>query len=121
MSDDASILLTIGGTAVGAVASWYFYRKSGVDLDAALRRLDGNHQKQLQAANALARMLEQSGIGKASYDAEGNLTGIAIAGAAHTVGRVSHRADATVVRGVPPQYDRQHEQPPTPEPEGEHA
>ena len=61
MSDGSAILLTISGTVagvvLGAVPSWYFsrryYLKSGTDLDAALRRLEGNHQKQLQAVSAV--------------------------------------------------------------------
>ena len=71
MSDGSAILLTIAGTAAGAAASWYFHLKSGSDLDAALRRLEGDHQSQLKALSAVGRMLEQSGIGKPTYDAAG--------------------------------------------------
>ena len=88
MSDGSAILLTISGTVagavLGAVASWYFsrryYLKSGIDLAAALRRLEGNYQKQLQAVSAVGRMLEQEGIGKPTYDAAGNLTGVVVTG-----------------------------------------
>ncbi len=124
MSDGSAILLTIAGTAAGAVASWYFsrryYLRSGIDLDAALHRLEGNHQKQLQAVSAVGRMLEQSGIGKPTYDAAGNLTGVVVTATGHiqlSGLRVSGFGTCT----PPPQYDRQHEQPPLPEPEGDHA
>jgi len=125
MSDSASIILTIASTAVGSTASWFisrwYYRRSGSDLDAALRPLAGDNQKLLQATNALGRMLEQAGIGKPSYDATGNLTGVVITESLRQVIGLSDRATATVVRGNPAQYDRQHEQPPSPEPEGDHA
>jgi hypothetical protein len=124
MSDGASILLTIAGTAAGAVASWFtsrwYYRRSGSDLDAALRPLMGNDQQMIQALNALGRMLEQASIGKPTYDAAGNLTGVVVTGAGHIqLGglRVSGFGTCT----PPPQYDRQHEQPPSPESEGDHA
>ena len=125
MSDASATLLTIAGTAVGAAASWYFsrryYLKSGFDLDAALRRLQGDHQEQLHTVTAVGRMLERSGIGKLAYDEAGNITGIVITGAAHSTASFGPTASATVERGTPPQYDRQHEQPLSPEPEPDHA
>ena len=59
----------------------------------------------------LARMLEQRGTGKLTYDAAGNLTGLVVTGAAHSTASFGPTASATVERGTPPQYDRQHEQP----------
>ena len=123
MSDGSAILLTAAGTLVGvvlgAVPSWYFlrryYLRGGSDLDAALRPLAGHDQKLLQAVNTLGRMLEQADIGKPSYDAAGNLTGVVITHA------LSMSTDTFLVKAPPPQYDRQHEQPPSPEPEGDHA
>jgi hypothetical protein len=118
MSDGASILLTIAGTgigaAIGAIASWHFsrtyYLRSGTDLDAALRPLAGDSGKQLQALAAIARMLEQAGIGKPAFDAAGNLTGVVITGALRAVaGSDGFRAVGTCT--PPSQYDRQHEQP----------
>ncbi len=119
MNDASTILLT----AAGAVASWYFsrryYLKSGTDLDVALRRLEGDHQMQLQALTAIGRMLEQSGMGHPTYNAAGNLTGIVVTGSARLTG--SGGLTATGTATGPSQYDRQHEQPPSPEPEGDHA
>ena len=111
MIDGASILLAIGTTAASLTASWYitrwYYRRSGSDLAAAVR-------PQLQGTNALGRMFERAGIVKPAYDATGNLTGSAIPESLHQVIGLTDRATATVVRGEPPQYDRQHEQPPDP-------
>jgi hypothetical protein len=128
MSDGQAILLTAAATAIGAalgaVASWYFSRKyyltSGTDLDAALRPLAGNDQKLIQATNAIARMLEQAGIGKPSYDSADNLTGVVISGSAHiTLPRLRVSGTGTVTG--PPQYDRQHEQPEPEKPDGADA
>ena len=125
MNDGSAIFLTIASTAVGSAASWFFsrryYRRSGTDLDAALRPIAGDNQKLLQATNTVSRMLQKAGIGKPNYDAVGNLTGIVITGAAHSTPSFGPTASATVERGKPPQYDRQHEQPPSPQPEGNHA
>jgi hypothetical protein len=128
MSDQSAILLTAAGTlagvVLGAVPSWYFsrryYLKSGTDLDTALRRLEGNHQRQLQAVSAVGRMLEREGIGKPTYDAAGNLTGVVVTGAGH-IQLVGLRVGGFGTCTPPPQYDRQNEQPPIPGPEGDHA
>ena len=102
-------------TVAGMVASWWitrwYYRKSGTDLDAALRPIAGDAQKSLHAVSVLGRVLEQRGTGKLTYDAAGNLTGLVITGAAHSTASFGPTASATVERGTPPQYDRQHEQP----------
>ena len=123
MSDGSAILLsatsTIVGAALSAVVSRFFYLKAGSDLDAALRSLKGNHQMQLQALTAIGRMLEQSGMGHPTYNAAGNLTGIVVTGSARLAG--SGGLTATGTATGPSQYDRQHEQPPSPEPEGDHA
>ena len=130
MSDGSAILLlsaasTIVGAALSAVVSRFFYLKAGSDLDAALRSLKGNHQMQIQALTAIGRMLEQSGMGKPIYDAAGNLTGVTIS-ITVSPGPLASSANlgtpkVTTTIGVPPQYDRQHEQPPSHEPEGHHA
>jgi hypothetical protein len=127
MSDGSATLLTIAGTLAGAAASWYFsrryYLKSGTDLDAALQPLAGDTQKLLRATNLVARMLEQAGIGQPSYDGDGNLIGIGIkvpvsaVGASAGVGGIS----VQIIEEPPTQYDRQHEQPSSPEPEADHA
>jgi hypothetical protein len=118
-------MLTITTTALGILATWFFawlyFRKSGSDLDAALRRLDGNHQKQLQALTAVARMLERSGNGKATYDTAGHLTGIFINESASDGAFVSDAAIVTHTKAPLPQYDRQHEQPLAPGDENDHA
>ena len=110
MSDGNAILLTIAGTAIGSAASWFisrrYYLRSGTDLDAALRLVADR-----QGVNALARMFKQAGIGKANYDAAGNLTGIVMEASAHDRLLLTDSATATVIQGVPPQYDRQYEQP----------
>ena len=121
MSVGASILLAIATTALGVLATWFFawlyFRKSSSDF----RHLAGNHQKLPQAVNTLGRILEQAGIGHPTYDGADNLTGIVITASLRDAVLLSDSATATVVRGQPPQYDRQHEQPPSPEPEGDHA
>lgn len=122
MSVGESILLAIVtmflGAILGAVASWYFsrryYLKAVADSTAALHPL-------IQAVMALGRMLEKAGLGKLTYDDAGNITGIVITASARSTATFSDRADATVAKGQPPQYDRQHEQPPSPEPEADHA
>ena len=80
MNDDASILIAIGSTAVGSIASWFtsrwYYRRSSSDLDNALRPLAGNDRQLIQATNAIAHMLDQAGLGKPTYDAAGNLPAI---------------------------------------------
>ena len=86
-----------------------------------VRHLVGNDQKTLQVVNAIGRIIEQNGQGKLTYDQAGNITGIVITASTYDVLSLSDRATATVTRGQPPQYDRQHEQPPSPEPEGDHA
>ena len=114
MIDGASILHDIGNIAVGWFITRWYYRRSGSDLGAAVRPLAGDNQKQLQATNALGRSFERAGIIKLAYDATGNLTGSAIPESLHQVIGLTDRATAVVVRGEPPQYDRQHEQPPDP-------
>jgi hypothetical protein len=80
MNDGASILLSIASIAVGAVPSWLisrmYYLKSGPDLDNALRPLAGHGITQMQALNAIALQLEQSGIGKRTFDNDGNLIAV---------------------------------------------
>jgi hypothetical protein len=66
-------------------------------------------------------MLEQAGIGKPSFNAAGHLTGVTIDESLRQVIHLSDSVDAMVVRGVPPQYDRQHEQPPLTEPVADHG
>jgi len=117
MSDGAAILLTIAGTTAGVLATWYYDRKSSSNF----RHLAGDVQKTHQAVIAIGRIVEQNGQGKFSRDEAGNITGIVLTASARDVISFSDRADAVVVRGQPPQYDRQHEQPPSPEPEGGHA
>ena len=116
MTDGTTYLLAGVTTAIGSAASWFFsrwyYSRSGSDLDAALRPLAGNHQKLLQATNAIGRMLQQSGIGEPAFDAAGNLTGIVLRATASGGVRIGGTASATVTRAVPSQYDRQNEQPP---------
>jgi hypothetical protein len=56
-------------------------------------------------------MLEQAGLGKATYDAAGNLTGIVITQSLSDVIPLSDSVTFTVTKTEPPQYDRQHEQP----------
>jgi len=119
MSDGASLLLSLGTMVGGAAASWFisrwYYCRSGFDLDEALRPLSGNNQKLLQATTALAHMLEQAGIGKPTYDAAGNLTGVVVTATGHIqLGGLRAQGFATCT--PPAQYDRQHEQPPSPEP-----
>jgi hypothetical protein len=131
MSDGKAILLNLvfmlSGVVLGAVPSWYFsrryYLKSGSDLDTALRPLAGDAQKLLQATNTLGRMLEQAGIGKPSYDREGNLIGVAITVPVRAVAATAGVGTISVITttGEPPRYDRQHEQPPSPQSEGDHA
>jgi hypothetical protein len=125
MSDGSAILLTIASTAVGSAASWFisrwYYRRSGSDLDAALRPLAGNDEKTLQAVNAIGRVVEQNGQGKFSRDEAGNITGIVITATGHAKGSSQATAVGRATYSPPSQYDRQHEQPPTPEPEGDHA
>lgn len=125
MTDRATILLTIASTAVGSAASWFisrrYYRRSGSDLDAALRPLAGDNQKLLQATNTLGRMLKQAGLGEPSWDAAGNLIGLVIRASAGDVLSVSDCAVATITRAEPPRYDRQHEQPPPDEQVGPNA
>jgi len=71
MSDGQSILLA----AAGIVATWYFahwcYRKSGSDLDAAMRR-------QHQATNAIGHKLEHKDQVELVFDAAGNVIGNSI-------------------------------------------
>lgn len=124
MSDGSAILMTavgtIAGAALGALANWYFSRRSSSELDATFRSLAGNDQKLLRAVNTIGRMLEKAGIAKLAYDEAGNVTSIVITGS----GRITLpglRVRGTGTYSPPPQYDRQHEQPPSPEPEGDHA
>jgi hypothetical protein len=118
MSDESAILLTAAGTAAGAVASWYFsrqyYLKSGTDLDAAFRQTH-------QAMSALGHVIEKRGEGKLKYDDAGNITGLEYFGSANLKASGGLTATGTVTKPPPPKYDRQHEQPPAPEPEGDHA
>lgn len=101
------------GSSVSWYITWLYYRKSGVDLDSALKPLANDQRKLLQATNALGRMLEQAGIGKPTFDESGNLTGIIIFGKAHiTLNHATMKASGSIA--PPSQYDRQHEQP-TPE------
>lgn len=124
MNDWQATLLTIAGTAVGAAASWFisrwYYRRSGVDLDAALQPLAGDNQKLLRAMNAVGHMLEQSGIGRPTYDAAGNLTGVVV-----TCTLLATESDdifqGTATVTPPSQYDRQHEQPAPENQDGHHA
>jgi hypothetical protein len=125
MSDGSAFLLNIATTGVSCFATWYcsrwFYLRSGPDLDAALRPIAGDNQKLLQATNAIARMLEQAGIGHPTYDAAGNLTGVLIRPSASEGAVASEGAIVTHTWVGVPEYDRQHEQPPAPEPEDDNA
>ncbi len=116
-----SILLTV----IGVVASWFisrwYYRRSEYDLDAMLRPLAGNHEKLLQATNAVGRMLEQAGIGKTTYDEAGSISGNIVTATAHARGSSQVTAVGRATYSPPLQYDRQHEQPSAIEPEGDHA
>jgi hypothetical protein len=114
MNDGQAILLTVASTVVGSLASWYisrwYYLKSGPDLDAALRPLGSDSKKMLQALSTVGRMMEQAGIGKPTFDPDGNLTGVAVTGSANLV-LAPVTLTATGTCSPPPQYDRQHEQP----------
>jgi hypothetical protein len=125
MSDVATIFLTVASTAVGSAASWFisrwYYRRSGTDLDTALRPLVGNNQKPLQAVNAIGRILEQNGQGTLAYDEAGKITGVVVKASASDVAIASDCAMVTIKKVPLPQYDRLHEQPPAPETEGNHA
>ena len=105
MIDGQAILLA----AAGAAASWYFSR--GTDIKAALRRVEGDNQKLLQATNILGRALEHAGIGKLTFDPAGNLTGIIVTGTFHVTGSSHVVARGVATYAPPPLYDRQHEQP----------
>ena len=120
MSDGSAILLAIAGTAAAAVADWYFSHKSGSNLDAVSRRLAANDQELLRTLSVLARLMEHAGIGKGAYNADGILTGIVVTG----TGNISLSGLRAAGRGTctpPPQYDRQHEQPPIDDPEAHRA
>jgi hypothetical protein len=88
-----------------------YYRKAGTDLDAALRPIAGDAQKSLQAVSILGRVLEQSGTGKLTYDAAGNLTGLVVTGTGRAAGSSHVVGVGKATYSPPPQYDRQHEQP----------
>jgi len=93
-----AILFTVAGIVASWLISRWYYRKSGTDLDAALRPITGDAKKLLHAVSVFARMLEQAGLGKATYDAAGNLTGVVITGAAHSTASFGPTASATVER-----------------------
>jgi hypothetical protein len=127
MIDGATIALSAACTLVGAVigvaatwhSAWHFARRSSAELAAALRVLSGDNQMARQALNAIGGILEQAGLGKVDRDAAGNIIAI-------TIGSANVRLSPAIARGTaegmpPAQYDRQHEQPPSPEPEGDHA
>jgi hypothetical protein len=142
MTDQSAIILTIVSTAAGSAASWFisrwYYRRSGSDLDAALRPLAGNAQKLLQGVNSLGRMLEQSGLGTLTYDESGNITGIFVRKFASDSATTSDAATATVmppsevatalegmlITRFPaplPTHDHSNEQPSSSKPEADHA
>ena len=114
MIDGASILHDICTLAVGWFITHWYHLRGGGALAAAVQPLAGDNQKHFQGTNALGRSLERAGIIKLAYDATGNLTGSAIPESLHQVIGLTDRATAVVVRGEPPQYDHQHEQPPAP-------
>jgi hypothetical protein len=122
---DGDMGLSVLLTAIGVIASWFisrwYYRRSGYDLDAMLSPLAGNHQKLLQATNAVGRMLEQAGIGKPTYDEAGNISGNIVTATAHARGSSQAAAVGRAMYSPVPQYDRQHEQPPAREPEDDRA
>jgi|SRR5208282_2111724 len=92
------------------------YRKSGSDLDAAMRR-------QRQATNAIGHKLEHKDQVELVFDAAGNVIGNSITVSLSPLASSAALGTPTVTitTGEPPQFDRQHEQPPSPEPEGDHA
>jgi hypothetical protein len=116
-----SLLLTVAGIVASWFISRWYYRRSGTDLGTALQPIAGDNQKLLQAMTALARMLEHAGIGHPTYDAAGNLTGVLIYPSASDGATASEGAIVTHTKSPLPQYDRQHEQPPTPGQEDAHV
>jgi type II secretory pathway component PulJ len=106
-----AIVLTIVSIAATWWFAWYYYVKANEATDRAMEASAGDVQKLLRATNTLGRMLQQAGIGEPTFDADGNLTGIVLHAVASGGIRVSGSATATVTRSIPPQYDRQHEQP----------
>jgi len=129
MSDGSAILLSAASTFVGwvlgSVSSWYFsrwyYRRSGSDLAAVAQLLLGNHSKTLQVLYAFGHILELNGLGTFSRDGTGTITGIALTATGHAKSSSQPTAVGRETYSPPPQYDRQHEQPPSPKSEGNHA
>jgi|SRR5271166_1829474 len=111
MTDVQAILLNVANTAATWFISRWYYRKSGTDTNVALRPIAGDVKKALQGVSVHARMLEQAGLGKATYDAAGNLTGLVVTGTGHAAGSSHVVGVGKATYSPPPQYDRQHEQP----------
>jgi len=120
MIDVQLVATTVVGALVGAIPSWFisrwFYRKSGEDLDAALKPYGSDARKALQALNVIGRMMEQARIGKPTFDEDGNLNGVVLTAHGNvTITPVTAKGFATFTPPTPYSYDREHEQPPSPE------
>ena len=101
---------TVIGAILGAVASWYFsrkyYLKSGIDLDSATRKI-------LRAHNVVATLRREGMNATAIYDTDGYLSGVTVSATGHAEGSSTATGGGSFTIKPPPQYDRQHEQPPS--------
>jgi hypothetical protein len=115
----ASMVLSVVGIVLGIggiVASWYFYRKARHESDAAIKQ-------QREVTNIIARKLQDKKLIDILFDQAGNAVGNSFTMTLRPLrspGTLTTRTPETTT-GEPPQYDRQHEQPPLPDPEGDHA
>ena len=88
------------------LSTWIYYRKSGKDLNAALA-------PPMTILNAMAYIHDHPTCSTFTRDAAGNITGVTVSATGHAQGSSTATGGGSFTFTPPPQYDRQHEQPPS--------
>jgi gas vesicle protein len=98
-----TVVGTLAGIIAGIVTGWFFFHRSGKQLDDAANALLGETKKLRDTTNQITRALEEGGIATFNRDAKGEVVGLVFSrNVVNVMGFSQLKADGTVVRPESP-------------------
>jgi hypothetical protein len=104
MSIDTIVSMVVGGF-ITWLASWIYYHKAGGDLEAVARAIVAQNDQLRRSVNVLGQALEIAKLAEGSWDADGNLIGLAHRVSAGTRLVLQDKATGSPAPGAEPRLD----------------